>query len=171
MRQLLWSNVSHISAVLVALSFWGVLRFTIATKAAYAKPKVVSLILWLLWLALIGWATYAYPGFGPFAAALAVTLLADNHLRASMAVSFGPELFHERITEFVRRSGSAAFLRATVPSQLLHLSLAALLVGLSGGSRDWIYWVALGFASAHVLNILSTLSFAFKYRSLGRQPE
>jgi hypothetical protein len=160
----MWTNVSHLSAVLVALSFWGVLRFTRATGGAYSKPKRLSLVLGLGWLALLLWALYSYPGMGPFGATLTVTLFAENHYRAGMAQCLGTATFHERVIEVLHRCGVNGFLRAALPAPLLQLCLAALLLGLTGGPREWFYWAVLGFACAHVLQVFSTVHFALKYR-------
>jgi hypothetical protein len=170
MRQFLWLNVSHISAALVALGFWGVIRLTRATHGAYAKPRSVALGLGLAWFGLLAWAIYAYPGLGPFAAALIVTLFADNHYSAAYAAKLGAPVFHERATELLRLSGVSGFLRAHLPVQILQTALGLLLVGLSAGPADWFYWAALGLASAHALRALSIILFALKYRQVALLP-
>ena len=166
MRALLWSNVSHVAAAFVLLAFWGVFRLTRATGGKYAKPKGLALVMGSLWLAVLIAATYLLPGFGLFAASMAVTLLADNHQYASLARRIGIERFHERMTEILRQEGAAGFLRVVLPTQLLHLAFALTVVALTAGPQDWIYWVALGFAAAHVLRIISLFVTASKYRKL-----
>ena len=163
MRELLWANVSHLSALLVTLSFGAQLCFTLATKGAYAKPRGLALILGLAWFSMLLWAVYAYPGLGPFAAAMTVTLFADSYTHAALAACVGQEVFHSRVVELLRCGGVTRYLLASLGSRLLHLALAVLLVGLSAGPVDWVYWAALGLASAQVLAMVSVVYFALKH--------
>jgi hypothetical protein len=158
MRQLLWTQLATLSAVFVALSFWGLARFTLATSGRYAKPKGVSLALGLAWFALLIGAIYTYPGLGLFASTMTVTLFADNYYKAGVARFFGSAEFHFRMTEVLRGTGVGRFLWIALPSPLLQLAVALALLGLSAGTRDWFYWALLGFASAHFMTLVSTIA-------------
>jgi hypothetical protein len=171
MRELLWCNLGHIAAAFTLLAFWGVLRFTLATGGRYAKPRTFTLFMGLFWLALLVASAYVVRGFGLFGATMAVTLFADNHYYASLAGHIGPDRLHDRVTEVVRRDGPFGFLRMVLPSQLLHLALALILLGLTSGPRDWVFLMVLGFVAAHVMRVVSACMLAFKYRALRTEGE
>jgi hypothetical protein len=106
---------------------------------------------------------YMHPALAVFSACMAVPLLADNHFKAFMAIHLGADVFRKRALEFAQVAGPRMYVAAITASRLCWLGLSALLIVLSRGLGDLLYWVGAGLATANVITILSAMSFVRRY--------
>lgn len=156
--------LQHACALLIAFCFWGSFRFGRATRGVFATTRWAPLITSVVALIIVGCA-YVHPAMAVFAASMTLPLLGQKHFQAAIAEALGADTYQEHALEFIRVAGCGPYLRGAAASGVPWIAFGVVLLTVSGGQNDLLYWTASGLTTAHVIGFLSAVHVALRFRS------